>query len=250
MTDSETDSRPVPDASEAGAHYGGSIRSTLAGDAQLEVMEVIREGWDCTQGIKGMVVAGVLLVYAAVGLVSLILGMIFGFENQPFYASTVSQLVIMMILYPFMAGVFMLGLKRSVGLPVEFSEQFSLYGMTLPILGVGVLQSVATSVGLVFLILPGLYLAIALSLAIPLKVEKNLPVVECLSTSLRLVNRKFLQVALLGLASTALMVVGILSLIGWIWTIPWTIMIFSITYRQLAGYDPAGAAEGPATVSY
>jgi hypothetical protein len=64
------------------------------------------------------------------------------------------------------------------------------------------------------------------------------------------VNQKFLQVAVLGLASMALMVVGILSLIGWIWTIPWTIMIFSITYRQLAGYDPAGGAEGSATVSY
>ena len=250
MTDLQTDSQPEPDASGTVAHYGGSIQRTLAGDAQLDVMEVIREGWDCTQGIKGMVVAGVLLVYAAVGLVSMILGLIFGFEKQPFYASTVSQLVIMMILYPFMAGVFMLGLKRSVGLTVEFREQFSMYGMTLPILGVGVLQSVATSVGLVFLILPGLYLAIALSLAIPLKVEKNLAVVECLTTSLRLVNRNFLQVALLGLASMGLMVVGILSLIGWIWTIPWTIMIFSITYRQLAGYDPAGEASGPATVSY
>ncbi len=233
----------------SGAHYGGSIENTLAGAAELDVMEVIREAWDCTSGIKGMVVGGVLLIYAAVALVSLMLGMVFGFENRPFYAGTLSQLVLMMILYPFMAGVFMLGLKRSVGLPATFQEQFSLYGMMLPIVAVGLLQSVVTSIGFVLLVLPGLYLAVALSLAIPLKVEKNLRISDCLVTSLKLVNRKFLEVALLGLASAALMAIGIVSIIGWIWTIPWTILIFSITYRQLAGFDPQGTGTST-TVSY
>ena len=133
---------------------------------------------------------------------------------------------------------------------MEFQEQFSFYGMMPPIVAVGVLQSVLSSLGLMLLILPGLYLTVALSLAIPLKVEKDLSVVECLTTSIKLVNRKFLPVLLLGLASTGLMLVGVLSLIGWIWTVPWSVMIFAITYRQLAGYDAGPASGDSATVSY
>lgn len=232
------------------AHYGGSIQETLAGAAQLNVMETIREGWERTRGIKGMVVGGLLLVYAGVMVVSLILRSIFGVDDQNILAASVGQLVIMMIIYPFMAGVFMLGLRRSVGLPVEFQEQFSLYGLMLPIVAVGILQSVLTSLGLMLLVLPGLYLAIALSLAIPLKVEKNLGIMDCLATSLKLVNRKFLEVFLLSLASTGLIIVGMLSVIGWIWTVPWAIMIFAITYRQLAGYDPGSSESHSTTVSY
>jgi hypothetical protein len=54
----------------------------------------------------------------------------------------------------------------------------------------------------------------------------------------RLVNRKFFEVAVLSLAAMGLAVLGILSVIGWIWTIPWTLMILAIIYRQLAGHTP------------
>lgn len=246
MSDWQTDPQPAGGQS----HYGGSIEQTLAGGADLNVMDTIRESWERIDGIKGTVVAGLLLVYGMVAVVSVVLGSIFGVDDQSLMAGTVSQVVIMTIVYPFMAGVFMLGLRRSVGLPVDFKEQFSFYGMMLPIVALGLLQSVLTSLGLMLLVLPGLYLAVALSLAIPLKVEKDLGIADCLATSLRLVNRKFLQVLLLGLASTALIFIGILSLIGWIWTIPWSVMIYAITYRQLAGYDPGGPGDRPATVSY
>ena len=44
-----------------GRHYGGSIERTLAGQAELDIMAVIREAWSKTDGIKGPVVAGMLL---------------------------------------------------------------------------------------------------------------------------------------------------------------------------------------------
>jgi hypothetical protein len=221
--------------------HGGSIEQTLAGNAELDVLAVVREAWARTDGIKGIVVVGMLLIYAAVVLATLLLGSIFGFEDQTLVASTVSQLVLMVIVYPFMAGVFMLGLRHSVGLKVSFQEQFAYYNHLLPIVAVGLLQSVVTSLGFLLLILPGIYLMIALCLAVPLKAERDLPITDCLLISLRLVNRKFVEVALLTLVALALMVLGVVSIVGWIWTLPWTLMIFAIIYRQLAGYQAAGA---------
>lgn len=227
-----------PGDSRQPEYHGGSIEDTLAGRAELEIVPVIREAWYRIDGIKRLVIGGMLLVYAAVLVATLVLGAIFGIEDQSVVGGTVTQLVVMMIVYPFMAGVFMLGLKRSVGRSVSFEEQFSYYRDVLPIVAVGALQSLVTFIGFTLLILPGIYLMFALSLAVPLKVERNLSITDCLIVSARLVNRKFFEVAVLSLAAMALAVLGILSLVGWIWTIPWTLMILAIIYRQLAGYRP------------
>ncbi|NBC22841.1 MAG: hypothetical protein GVY21_05130 [Gammaproteobacteria bacterium] len=220
-------------------HVGGSIERTLAGDAELEIMPVIREAWERTDGIKGIVVGGMLLVYAAVVVASWVLGLIFGMEEQTLVGGTVTQLVLMMIIYPFLAGVFILGLKRSAGEPVRFEDQFAFYRRGLPIVAVGALQSLVTFLGFMALILPGIYLTFALSLAVPLKAERDLPITDCLLVSLRIVNKKLFEVVVLSLAAMALAVLGVLSIVGWIWTMPWTLMMLAIIYRQLAGFDTA-----------
>jgi hypothetical protein len=225
----------------------GSIEQTLAGRADLRIGAVLREAWEKTDGIKAPVLAGVALVYGVLSIVLYLLGFIFESspEDPDLLGEAVVQLVVTVIFYPFMAGAFMFGLRRSLGQPVRFEDLFSQYGRALPIVVVALLQSFATGIGFLLLIVPGLYLSIALSLAVPLKVERDLAPIECLATSLRLVNRKFLEVLALSLLGGLLMALGILSLIGWIWTIPWVMLIFSITYRQLAGVA-GGVAPGSA----
>jgi len=248
------DTDQPPDSGATGMRPG-SIEETLAGRADLRVGAVLAEAWARTRGVKSPILAGSVAVFALANLVSHYLGSWLGvdfealLQNQPQdpLATTVLQVVLMMIVYPFMGGVLLFGLRHSVGLPVRFDDLFSQYRRVLPIVAVALLQSVLTGIGFALLIVPGLYLSFALILAVPLKVERDLPLFECLLTSVRLVNRKFLEVAALVLAAAALLLLGVISLIGWIWTVPWTAMIFAIVYRQLAGF--AGAmppSTGPA----
>ena len=219
-------------------HLGGSIENTLAGNAVLDIGEVMSEAWQRTNGIKGMVIGGGLLIYLAIFIVSMVLGFIFGFgAEQSILGLAVSQLIIMLMIYPFMAGVFMLGLRQSVGLPVSFDQQFAYYGAALSIFVVAIVQTIVTGIGFVLLIIPGLYLAFALALAIPLKVEKQLPVVDCLTTSMKLVNQKFLNVAVLFIVGSFVVTLSFITIIGWIWAMPWMLMVYAITYRQLAGCE-------------
>lgn len=227
----------------------GSIEQTLAGNADLRIGSIIREGWEKIDGIKAPLLLGGLVIYAVISLVVYLLGYVFdtGPDNPDPLGSAITQLVVTLIFYPFLGGVLMFGLRRSIGLPVKFEDLFAQYGRALPLVAVALLQSLATGVGFLLLIVPGLYLSFALSLAVPLKVERDLPVFDCLMTSIRLVNCKFLEVVGLSLISAALMVLGFVSLIGWIWTIPWVALIFAITYRQLAGFGGASSATpGPA----
>ncbi|MCZ6644043.1 MAG: hypothetical protein O7F71_20910 [Gammaproteobacteria bacterium] len=223
---------------------GGSIENTLGGYAELDIGEVFSEAWEKISGIKGYVIGGGILLYAGVFIVSVIIGVLFGFEQQTIVGGLVGNLVIMMMIYPFMAGVFLLGLRQSLGAPVSFNQQFSQYGMVLPILGIVIIQSIATSIGFILLILPGIYVAIAFGLAIPLKVEKQLGVVESLTTSMQLVNKKFLNVAVLAIVSSLVATLSFITIIGWIWGIPWMLMVFAITYRQLAGVNVATLEAG------
>jgi len=217
---------------------GGSIENTLAGNAVLDIADVMSEAWQRTKGIKRIVIGGGFLIYLVVIVVTLVLGLVFGFgDEQSFPGVAITQLVTMLMIYPFFAGVFMLGLRQSVGLPVSFGQQFAHYGAAVPIFVVAILQSIVTVIGFVLLIIPGLYLAFALALAIPLKVEKRLPIVDCLTTSMKLVNKKFLSVAVLAIVASFISALGFITLIGWIWAVPWMLMVYAITYRQLAGCE-------------
>jgi hypothetical protein len=239
MSDSDNPyAAPKAELGSEPEQVGGSIENTLAGNAVLNVGDVMSEAWQRTNGIKGIVIGGGLLIYLAVIVVTVVLGLIFGFgDQQSVLGVAVTQLVVMLMIYPFFAGVFMLGLRQSVGLPVSFNQQFSYYGALFPIFLVALLQSIVTGIGFLLLIVPGLYLAFALALAIPLKVEKQLPVIDCLTTSMKLVNKKFLDVAILAIVASLLSTLSFITIIGWIWGVPWMLMVYAITYRQLAGCE-------------
>ncbi len=216
---------------------GGSIEATLDGRAELDFGEVISEAWRLTKGIKRIIVGGLILI----GVVfAVLIGGMFGtgaLNPESTGASLILQLIITALVAPFAAGLVLVCIRQSVGHPVEFSQLFMYYSSGLTIVVLNILISIMTSIGYLLLILPGLYLAIATILAIPLHVEKGLGIVESVTTSIKLINKKFLQVFLLFIAMFVGGMLGIITIIGWIWLVPWSMMVIAIIYRQLAGVE-------------
>lgn len=233
MSDSENPYR-APGAAliDEPREVGGSIDNTLAGNADLDVEGVMREAWDRVSGIKGIVLAGSFTVL----LVSFVATAVLNVVLSP----QLTQLVVTIAMYPIFAGIFMVGLRQSVGLPVDFSEPFNHFDRIVPIAAVGVLASLATAVGMVFLVLPGLYLGIALSLSIPLVVDKELSIVDALTTSLKLINQKFFTVLVLLVLAGLVLIAATFTIVGLVWALPWVVMVYAITYRQLAGASISG----------
>ena len=60
------------------SQYGGSIENTLAGNAELEIGAVWSEAWERTSGIKGIVIFSGIVVYLALFVVALVLGVALG----------------------------------------------------------------------------------------------------------------------------------------------------------------------------
>ena len=216
---------------------GGSIEATLNGQAQLEVGDTISEAWRRTKGIKTIVLGagiawfaiifGIMVVFAGTGIV----------DPQSTVSSTILQIVLTAIGYPIIAGIIMVGVRQSVDAPVEFGQVFGYMNRIVPLAILGIVVSILTTIGYLLLVLPGIYLSIALMLAIPLCVDKDMGLVESLTTSIKLVNKEFLNVFLLVLAIVVISIASFITIIGWIWGIPLTMMIYAIIYRQLAGVD-------------
>jgi hypothetical protein len=212
------------------------IQATLAGQADLVVSEVLKEAWEKCTGARGPL----LLLFVIIFLIAVCLNLLFsavGINQDNFLGSLIIQLGNTAVLNPLIAGVILVALGHLQGKAIDVKDAFNVYPMIVPVLLLSILQSLIVGIGFLLLILPGIYLSIALSLALPLLVEKGFGLGDALKTSLSLVNKEFLSVFILSFLSALLIFVGFITLIGWVITLPYVVMIYVITYRQLAGID-------------
>jgi len=148
------------------------------------------------------------------------------------------QLINYAITLPMYAGIFIIALKRSVNAPINFNEIFQHWDKTLRLLGLYIVMSVLVIIGFILLVIPGVYLAVAYSFAVPLMVEKDMGIWEALETSRKAVTKKWFHVFGLGLSSIVIMVAGAIALlVGLFWAAPLVIIAFGIAYRNIFGIE-------------
>lgn len=101
-------------------------------------------------------------------------------------------------------------------------------------LGTTILQGIVILVGLVLLIIPGIYAALVLSMSQLVVVDKKLAPVAALKESYRLTKGHVWQLLFFMLAILVLNIVGVLALfVGLFVTIPITIIAVACVYRKL-----------------
>lgn len=130
---------------------------------------VLKEAWDLIRGFKATI-WGAFLIYLGVTIAVTIPFEFLGKDSA--IMGFISQIVIGLVTYPLYAGLTILAIRRSIGAPTNAFMVFDCYSKIIPIFLLYVLMMILIMVGLVLLVLPGIYLMISYSLAIPLLVEK------------------------------------------------------------------------------
>lgn len=242
---------PLGDPHQGDLRPGGTLEGGLAGDYQIRIGEMLSEAWNLTKGTKGSYWAALVVIV----IISIIVGLVFDFigvmlvgsadaweANIP--AQVVSSSLQGIVLAPFTAGIIMMGIKRAAGLNMSFDTAFGYLGMYLPFVLLALLETVFTSIGYMLLVLPGIYLAIAYTLAVPLMGDRKLTAMQSLEISRKAVTRQWFMVFVLLIVMSLIMVLGVLSIIGWIWTMPMFFNLIGILYRDVFGVQEAGADGG------
>lgn len=200
---------------------------------------VLKEAWQKTCGVKGPVWGAafmIFLVIFAVGIGGWLLSSTLGGDGDNVALSAALQITLTVALYPFMAGVMMIGIRHSVGLPVNWKLAFGYFSFLVPVVVASLLVTVLTFVGFLLLVVPGLYLTFAYMLVIPLVVDKGMGPWQAMEASRQAVHRCWFKVFGLYFVMVLIYLVSMIPLgLGMIWTLPMFVMVNAILYRELFG---------------
>lgn len=227
---------------ESGSY--GSLERGIAGDYSISIGEIIGEAWRRTKGNKGTIWLALILYIVAFVVVSFVAGMITGYsafdiEQQAgaSFTSTISyQILVNLIAAPLTAGMMMIGIKIARDEKTSATEVFAHFDKLLPLVVANILMTILVTIGLFLLVLPGIYLAVAYMLTLPLIVDKNLGPWQALETSRKAITKHWFAFFGFLIVAVLLYVAGALPLlIGLIWVLPLLAIAFGVVYRNIFG---------------
>ncbi|WP_419833872.1 hypothetical protein [Endozoicomonas atrinae] len=214
----------------------GSIEKARSGNYQVSIGSILSEAWDKTGGAKWTIHLAMAIYFGIVILLAIAAAIPALIVPEGVFLEIIIQLAMMAITTPLWAGVYMIGLRRSVNAPIRAGQVLDYFSVTLPLFGLYLLMSILILIGFILLILPGIYLSIAYMLAIPLVADKKMGIWEALETSRKAVTKRWFSVFGLTLLIMLINAIAMIPLgLGLIWTVPMSTIAFGILYRNIFG---------------
>lgn len=218
----------------------GSLETALAGNYSFDPVEAYKKAWEKLVGLKGTFWIALIIYAVIAGVLTAITTFVLGSSDPLDYGvgDLVGQILTTFLLSPLYAGLFMIVLKHSIGSPIQVGELFNYYNKIVPIFIVTILTQLLVILGLILFILPGIYLAVAFSFALPLVVEKNMSPVEALKASRKVVHHKWFSFAGFLLLGLVVVIVGAIALlVGLVWAVPLIVLAWALLYRDIFGIE-------------
>jgi len=173
---------------------GGSIERAVKGDYQIDIKSVLTEAWQQTLRSRLAINLGLLFSLGLGMLVSLFassyLGGIESVLADP-QAGMLLNIVVTVVIWPFMAGVEMMGVQHAVGMKTNAKMVFSFLNRASWVVLCALLTSVLISFGFQLFVAPGIFLAVTLSLTVPLVIEKKMTPMKAIILSIKALRFKF-----------------------------------------------------------
>jgi len=216
----------------------GSLDDALAGRYSFEIGDVMREAWGMTSGMKGSFWGGAILLYLAYLAAAVVGGLIF--KNLAVLRMVFNILLGGLAPVLFL-GLVAMGVRRAAGLRIGYDTAFGSFDKAVPAFIAGLLNTLLTYLGLILLIVPGVYLATGYCMSLPLIVDRNLSPWQALETSRKAITKRWFKYFGLLVCVGLVVIASAIPLgIGLIWTAPWAVNVIGVVYRRTFGVAQSG----------
>jgi hypothetical protein len=239
---------------------GGSVERAVKGEYSIDVKAVLSEAWQHTLQSRMSINLGLIFV--------LVFGMIVSFITSSFFggievvvadaqagnseALQMINVIVTISVYPFIAGIEMMGVFHAINKPTQSKMLLSFLHRGSWVALSALLTSLLISIGFELLIIPGVLLAVLLSLTLPLVVEKKMTPMQAIVISVKALRFKIgplliiylvlfmsfisliIPIALLINSSLAPLAVMVF-LFGFTYLAPWYYNVKGILYREIFG---------------
>lgn len=247
---SETPQPPrSPQPQAPGAAPRDNVQRTLDGETRLDIAAVLREAWSRMPGSRTVLLGAFAALLLIMMLIMSLLGAMFGdigMASGTTLGGIVTRLLVTAIIYPFMAGIFMVSLRWIHGRPIAFDQLAQQYTLVVPLVLMNVLMGLGITLGIILFVIPAIYLSVAWMLAMPIMVDRGLGPWQALELSRKLVTKHWFSMLAYALIAGAALAVGAFTFgIAFFWLLPWLSLSYAILYRELAGSMTLGADDGP-----
>ncbi len=215
------------------------MHKALSGDFNVNLEAVLKEAWKITQLTKWTLLQALLMLFSLVFLVVMVSFSLIQNQGGDILNPSVQfyiELIITLISAPLITGLIMMGVNHSVGGISRPTHLFHFVPKTLVLGLASLMVGLLVNIGLMLLIVPGLYLMIACSFTLPLIVEKGMTPWRAIYTSVRVVSHSWPQFVLLYLLFAILLLLVIATLgIALIWVGPLYYNVKGVLYRDIFG---------------
>lgn len=243
------ESNLVNDSSDS-AEFG-SVEKGIKGEYDFSIGGVLSEAWSLTAGAKWPVfLAFIFYMLVTIGFVAVMsVALVAVTSASPeSSAAIVVQLVMQVGMYlvimPLAMGIMILGIKRAVGAPMNAASIFGYYSRTLSIFLTLILVNIMVVIGLILLVIPGIYLMISYYMALPLVAEKGMSPWQAMETSRKAITHRWFSFFGLAFVMMLIVMVSMIPLgLGLIWTMPMMLIAFGILYRNMFGVEASTIAQ-------
>jgi hypothetical protein len=195
---------PPPGAAPAPARVTVSpetyANAVLAKGRTVDIGRAIGRGWD--------------LLWTNFGLFLLVLLIMVGIQLIMALTPIVGSLAALLLGGPLSAGVWWVCLKRLRGQPADVGDLFEGFRRSfLQLFLANLVVTILVIFGLALCVLPGIYLAVAWSFALPLVLDKNMEFWPAMEVSRRVLTRHWWSMFGFGIVAFFVCLLGLLALV-------------------------------------
>lgn len=224
----------------AGSEFG-SVERGIAGDYELTIGGVFSEAKSKLSGSKGPVWIAIVLSMVSFAAIQFFLTFVLSLLPLPALFSAIAlQALVTLLTAPITIGVMLVGIKLAADVRASGASIFGYFDMMLNLFLQALLIYLIVGIGLLLLVLPGIYLLYAYMYSGSLLVEKKMGIWEAMEASRRAVTHSWFKLFFLWIIIVLLIVVSMIPLmIGLIWTLPLSLLCFGVVYKTLFGVERA-----------
>jgi hypothetical protein len=214
-----------------------SLEDAIAGRYDFSIEDVLREAWRLTDGFKLTFWGAAIVVGAAMAVAMAVVGI--PMSKLGMFGRVVMQVSSNAIGFVMGMGVTMMAVRRAANLPVQIADAFRYLDLWLPAILAGIMVGVATSIGFMLLVIPGIYLAVAYQMTMPLIADRRLGSWDAMEISRKALTKKWFKIFGTAVVAVVLVAVSGILIVPLFWTVPWLVLIAGVLYRRIFGVATA-----------
>ena len=205
----------------------------------FSISEALAFGWETFKKNVSFLIVLVIIMAAANFGVGIVLGLLGDSAPAVILSNVLTYVVTILV----SIGATKIFIDLVDGKNPSYNDLYRQYPLIVNYFIAEVIMGLAILAGLILLIIPGIYLAVKLSFASYLVVDKKLGPIDALKQSYEITKGNWWNIVFLGVVSGLITLAGALALlVGLFVAIPVTMLAYAYAYRKLSGSIAAAAA--------